>query len=146
MLIYNTKGEVALFERSQNPVGVWQFPQGGIDLNERPEETLWRELKEEIGLEKSDITTVTELPLWTIHATTGAVVNPSQSRIGQAHRWFFLALDSSVVIDLTKATDDEASAYRWTSFADAINETEELKKHVYQELETYFEKEIRPTL
>ena len=31
-VIYNSKGQVAWFERAQNPVGVWQFQQGGIDL------------------------------------------------------------------------------------------------------------------
>ncbi|OOY84300.1 RNA pyrophosphohydrolase, partial [Solemya velum gill symbiont] len=28
----------------------WQFPQGGIDENESPEEAMYRELEEEVGL------------------------------------------------------------------------------------------------
>ena len=30
----------------------WQFPQGGVLRNEAPEEALYRELKEEVGLER----------------------------------------------------------------------------------------------
>jgi len=33
----------------------WQFPQGGIDEGETPNEALFRELKEEIGTNKVDI-------------------------------------------------------------------------------------------
>ncbi len=29
--------------------GIWQFPQGGIDPGESPEQALWRELGEELG-------------------------------------------------------------------------------------------------
>lgn len=145
-VIYNTRGEVALFERTRNPVGIWQFQQGGIDIDEHPEETLWRELEEEIGLKERDIDTVTELPNWTVHTTPGAKQISTHPRLGQAHKWFFLALNEGVEIDLDKATEDEASDFRWTSFEDAINETEDLKKHVYRELETFFKSEILPKL
>src|SRR5260370_4190232 len=33
----------------------WQFPQGGVNRGERVEEALFRELKEEIGLERKDV-------------------------------------------------------------------------------------------
>ena len=33
----------------------WQFPQGGIKANESPEQALFRELHEEIGLSSSDV-------------------------------------------------------------------------------------------
>ena len=33
----------------------WQFPQGGVRRNESPEQALYRELQEEIGLERDDV-------------------------------------------------------------------------------------------
>ena len=141
-VIYNSKGEVALFQRAQNPVGIWQFQQGGIDLGEDTQTTLWRELKEEIGLEESDFNTVTKMPNWTVHQHEHTISDATQSRIGQAHLWYFLELKSEVEIDLSKALEYEASDFRWTTFTDAINVTGDLKKHIYQELEKYFKEHI----
>jgi putative (di)nucleoside polyphosphate hydrolase len=137
-VIYNNKGEVALFERSQNPVGVWQFQQGGIDLGEDTQTTLWRELQEEIGLVESDFEIITEYPFWTVYQDVNSVADSTKTRLGQAHRWYFLKLKDEVRIDLNKATEVEASDFDWVSFDKAIETTEELKKHVYRELETYF--------
>lgn len=67
-----------------------------------------------------------------------SVDNADKSRLGQAHRWYFLLLKDAVTIDLTTALEREASAVRWVPFAEAVECTDELKKHVYQELETYF--------
>ncbi|NDE56543.1 MAG: NUDIX domain-containing protein, partial [Gammaproteobacteria bacterium] len=33
----------------------WQFPQGGIKRNEEPEEAMYRELYEEVGLQSEDV-------------------------------------------------------------------------------------------
>jgi 8-oxo-dGTP pyrophosphatase MutT (NUDIX family) len=33
----------------------WQFPQGGINPEETPEDALYRELNEEVGLEREDV-------------------------------------------------------------------------------------------
>ena len=42
--------------------GVWQFPQGGIDEGESPEDAMFRELKEEIGTNKVEI--ISQYPQW----------------------------------------------------------------------------------
>lgn len=145
-VIYNQVGEVALFKRVQNPVGIWQFQQGGIDLGEQPEETLWRELKEEIGLTRADFTAIHEYPEWTVHQYEHTIHDASKSRLGQAHRWYFLALDQAVTIDLSQATEHEASDWRFVTFAAAIAGTEAAKQPVYQALAEYFSTHILPTL
>ena len=145
-IIYNQSGQVALFERAQYPVGIWQFQQGGIDLGEDPETTLWRELREEVGLVPDDIATVTPYPHWTVHTTSESMADPDKPRLGQAHTWFFLELKADRTIDLSKASEHEASNWRFASFAAAISETEPHKKHVYQELEAFFIENIVPTL
>lgn len=135
-VIYNQAGEVVLFERAQNPVGIWQFQQGGIDLGETVEDTLWRELREEVGLDKVDFLQVTSYPKWTIHSYNET--DASKSRIGQVHRWFFLELKPDVEIDLAKASEHEASDWRFVTFVEAVDECEASKRPVYQELADYF--------
>ncbi|MEO8350164.1 MAG: RNA pyrophosphohydrolase [Chthoniobacteraceae bacterium] len=49
-IMRNGRGEILVCERLNVP-GAWQFPQGGIDANETPEEALRRELWEEIAID-----------------------------------------------------------------------------------------------
>ncbi|WP_156499451.1 NUDIX domain-containing protein, partial [Oleiphilus sp. HI0061] len=42
----------------------WQFPQGGIKVDETPDEALYRELNEEIGLQPSDVQIVAKTKGW----------------------------------------------------------------------------------
>ena len=41
-MILNTKKQILVGKRLDNPSGYWQMPQGGIDENENPEEAVWR--------------------------------------------------------------------------------------------------------
>ncbi|MGB8170321.1 MAG: NUDIX domain-containing protein [Chthoniobacteraceae bacterium] len=48
-ILRNAEGQILICERLGVP-GAWQFPQGGIDEGETPEQALARELWEEIGV------------------------------------------------------------------------------------------------
>lgn len=52
MLLFNKDKQLFLGERFGQP-GVWQFPQGGIDINASIEESVYRELDEELGVPRS---------------------------------------------------------------------------------------------
>ena len=49
-LIVNSVGNLLICERWTIP-GAWQFPQGGVDAGETLEKALFREVREEVGLE-----------------------------------------------------------------------------------------------
>lgn len=53
-VIINNENKVLIVNRKNNPKH-WQFPQGGINKNETPEQAVLRELKEETGLNKLKI-------------------------------------------------------------------------------------------
>ena len=62
MIVSNGCGKVLLAKRiSQNS---WQFPQGGIDGDEAPKDALFRELKEEIGLDQKDVEILNQSSQW----------------------------------------------------------------------------------
>jgi len=50
-LVVNSVGNLLICERATIP-GAWQFPQGGVDAGESLEKALYREVREEIGLEQ----------------------------------------------------------------------------------------------
>jgi nucleoside triphosphatase len=57
-LIYNPEGEILLCKMPENRgayPGQWAIPGGGIDEGEMMRETLVREIKEEVGLDVSEI-------------------------------------------------------------------------------------------
>ena len=53
IIIANTKGKLLYCKRRRS--NNWQFPQGGIDRNETPEQAAFRELFEEVGIKKHNV-------------------------------------------------------------------------------------------
>ena len=48
MLVYNRNNEILICERARTPDS-WQFPQGGVEPDDSLEESVLRELEEELG-------------------------------------------------------------------------------------------------
>lgn len=143
-VIYKDPTHIAFFKRKKYPPGIWQFQQGGIDLGESVEETLWRELIEEVGFTREDFLEVFAMPNWTVYQDLHTDTDHSSERLGQAHSWFFLKLKPEIEIDLSKAKDDEFDEWKWIAFEEAIEATNDRKKHVYETLHMFFQKEIIP--
>ena len=57
IIIANTKGKLLYCKRRRS--NNWQFPQGGIDRNETPEQAAFRELFEEVGIKTVSYTHLT---------------------------------------------------------------------------------------
>ena len=53
IILCNDEGD--LFWARRAGEDSWQFPQGGIRPNETPEQALFRELEEEVGLTQGDV-------------------------------------------------------------------------------------------
>ncbi len=144
-VIYNEHGEVLVFKRADLP-DVWQFQQGGMDMGETPEATLWRELSEETGLVDTQFSALLPYPHWTVYAYDRDMIERSQRKncLGQAHRWFFLQLKPETTIDLSLATDAEFIDYKWLTFDNFLTEASPLKKPIYTELYSFFKEHNLP--
>ena len=138
MVIISTTGEIANFRHEDwQDQELWDLPQGGIDLGEEPLETLWRELKEEVGLTQDDVEVVSEYPSWTVYADIKGD-SKERERIGQAHYWYFLKLKNGCDIDLSKATEREYTDFRWTDWQTVIDSINERRMPIYSQLRDFY--------
>lgn len=53
-ILVQADSRILICERTGSK-GAWQFPQGGIDKGESPKQTLFREVREEIGVRKKHL-------------------------------------------------------------------------------------------
>jgi putative (di)nucleoside polyphosphate hydrolase len=130
----------------------WQFPQGGMLVDEEPEDAMYRELREEVGLDRSDVELLGVTSDWLRYRLPNKFVrrNSEPLCIGQKQRWFMLYLVSStdnVRFDL--GDQAEFDRIRWVDFWRPVNEVIYFKRRVYaralHELgSTVYPKELPP--
>lgn len=133
IILVNSLGQVLWAKRIHQEA--WQFPQGGIKSGETPEEALFRELYEEIGLGKQDVQLLActggwlryRLPVWLIRSRT-------QPRcIGQKQKWFLLKLlADEKKICLTNANKPEFDSWQWVSYWYPLQQVVSFKRDVYR--------------
>ena len=82
---YPQKKEIFIASRN-DLTDIWQFPQGGIDEGETPEEALFRELEEEIGT--SDVNIIHEYPKWISYDFPPKIANKMKPFVGQKQKYF----------------------------------------------------------
>jgi putative (di)nucleoside polyphosphate hydrolase len=114
---------------------VWQFPQGGIQPNESPEEALIRELQEETGLTAEHVEIVACTREWLRYRLPKRLVRHDVQPvcIGQKQRWFALRLvssDQNVRLNLTDTP--EFDHWKWVSYWYPLREVAAFKRSVYE--------------
>ncbi|RYZ68492.1 MAG: RNA pyrophosphohydrolase [Proteobacteria bacterium] len=112
----------------------WQFPQGGMHRGESPEESLFRELREEIGLTEADVEIVGQTSHWLRYRLPPRYVRRDSRPlcIGQKQRWFLLRLarpDAEFRFDLTG--EPEFDRWRWVDYWQPVREVIYFKRPVY---------------
>ena len=133
----------------------WQFPQGGIQHGESPEQAMYRELHEEVGLLPEHVQIIGRTRDWLRydvpeeylrrqHATR---VHRTAYR-GQKQIWFLLrlvGLDSD--IQLRASDHPEFDAWRWVPFWIQLDAVIDFKREVYElalsELARYLSRGLR---
>jgi putative (di)nucleoside polyphosphate hydrolase len=133
----------------------WQFPQGGIAHGESPEQAMYRELHEEVGLLPEHVQIIGRTRDWLRydvpeeylrrqHATR---VHRAAYR-GQKQIWFllrFVGLDSDIQLRATE--HPEFDAWRWVPFWIQLDAVIGFKREVYElalsELARFLAKGVR---
>ena len=91
----------------------WQFPQGGVRVGEEPEDAVYRELQEEIGVDKGSVELVGATHEWLRYRLPARYIRRNQQPlcIGQKQRWFLLRLvKADAKFDFTHTDEPEFDA------------------------------------
>ncbi len=123
----------------------WQFPQGGIQPDETAEEALYRELKEEVGLDPEDVELVGQTKGWLRYRLPKRFIRYRSQPlcVGQKQRWFMLRLigdEERVQLDLSTAP--EFDEWRWVEYWQPLDEIVAFKRRVYERALTELESSL----
>jgi len=113
----------------------WQFPQGGIRAKETPEQAMYRELNEEIGLQPDHVDVLGATRGWLRYRLPERYVRRHQKPvcIGQKQVWYMLRLvgeERFVRLDLSDTP--EFDNWRWVDYWQPLQEVVPFKRTVYK--------------
>ena len=111
----------------------WQFPQGGINEKEAPEDALYRELQEEIGLNQHEVEVVGATRGWLRYKLPKRLLRNNSDFVGQKQKWFLLkmlAADTEVKFD--KSSTPEFDHWQWVSYWYPLGQVVQFKQDVYR--------------
>lgn len=114
----------------------WQFPQGGIRESETPEQAMYRELYEEIGLRPEHVELIDCTREWLRYRLPKKYIRKHAKPlcIGQKQRWFMLRMvggEEHLKLDCSDAPEFEG--WRWVHYWHPVREVVFFKRKVYRQ-------------
>jgi putative (di)nucleoside polyphosphate hydrolase len=113
----------------------WQFPQGGIKYGETPEQAMFRELHEEVGLQREHVRVLARTRDWLRYEVPDHYIRREARGHyrGQKQIWFLLQLTGRDNDMNLRATDKpEFDAWRWNEYWVPLEVVIDFKREVYQ--------------
>lgn len=135
IVIINDKSQVLLARRHAGYK--WQFPQGGIEIDETEEEALFRELQEEVGLASHQVEIVKKSQFWYSYRLPNRFLRPhipgTIKNIGQTQKWFLLRMlveESEICLNVHE--HPEFDEWGWFDPSVSVEQSIYFKKSVYR--------------
>jgi putative (di)nucleoside polyphosphate hydrolase len=142
IVIFNAQGKVWMGKRKdQKGKYAWQFPQGGIDKGETPEQGAMRELWEETGLKPEHIEHLGRVKDWLYYDFPPEYKGRKAVKgwNGQRQKWYAVRLTASEEhFDLKAHLPIEFSTWRWENLSKAPSLIVPFKRNVYARLTEEF--------
>jgi putative (di)nucleoside polyphosphate hydrolase len=132
IVLVNNQGKVFWGKRIRQIS--WQFPQGGLNAGETPIEAMYRELKEEIGLNPSDVEVLAVTRTWYRYRLPRHLMRRKFPLcIGQKQKWFLLKLKAEdSAINFTSTSKPEFDHWKWVDFWLPTHKVIFFKRQVYR--------------
>ena len=113
----------------------WQFPQGGIRQDEQPEEALYRELHEAVGLMPEEVQLLGCTRGWLRYRLPQRLIRSHSQPVcvGQKQKWFLLRLTcEDERVCMTRTAKPEFDGWRWVSYWYPLGQVVSFKRDVYR--------------
>ncbi|SCN47203.1 RNA pyrophosphohydrolase [methanotrophic endosymbiont of Bathymodiolus puteoserpentis (Logatchev)] len=133
IILCNARGQVFWAKRAR--MNSWQFPQGGIENNENPEQAMYRELCEETGLKPEHVQILGRTRYWLKYKLPEKYIrrNSHPLCIGQKQVWYLLKLvgqEADVILDQHKKP--EFDDWQWVEYWEPLKSVVYFKRKVYR--------------
>ncbi|MBB71202.1 MAG: RNA pyrophosphohydrolase [Legionellales bacterium] len=146
IILANSRGEVFWGKRIGQDA--WQFPQGGMQKGESPQDALYRELDEEIGLAPEHVSVLGQTQDWLRYDLPKPLIRYYSKPvcIGQKQKWFCLRfVGDEADIKLDSAAQPEFDDWRWVDYWHPLDQVIAFKQDVYRQALKAFADIVTPT-
>ena len=149
IILVNESGRV--FWGRRHGHDAWQFPQGGLATGETALEAMYRELFEEVGLDREDIDVMGVTKRWLKYRLPKQYLRHGSEPlvIGQKQKWYLLRLvtcEQKIRLDMSDSP--EFDSWRWIDYNEPQEQVIFFKRQVYaqamKELEHLLKKRRTP--
>jgi len=136
IVLINENKQIFVGKRIDNNSDAWQMPQGGIDDNEDEDLAMFRELKEETGVDQKFVRLIKKSPGHLYYNLPYKLQKKfwGGKYLGQKQRWYlaeFIGDESAINI----ATEDpEFSDWRWVEKNEVLLRIVAFKRKLYEEV------------
>jgi putative (di)nucleoside polyphosphate hydrolase len=140
IILANERQEVFWARRSG--MNAWQFPQGGVKINESPDVAMFRELDEETGLKPCHVELIGCTRRWLRYRIPRRFIRFDRHPvcIGQKQIWYLLRFRGEEAdVHLDQSPRPEFDAWRWVEYWHPVEEVVSFKKVVYRKALTELE-------
>ena len=133
MLVLFLQTIIKRFFLEKNKQKCLAISQGGLKNQESHVNGMFRELKEEIGLDRDDVIIIGKTTKWLSYEIPKSYIKGASNYKGQKQIWFLLKfLREDSVINLNTTTKPEFDQWEWIKYEDAIKKTINFKSYVYK--------------
>ena len=142
IMVINKNKEIFVAKRIGNHSNAWQMPQGGIDVGEKEDDAMKRELKEETSIDNIRTIGISKKYLYYNLPYNLQKRFWGGKYLGQRQKWYlveFLGKDEDINID-TK--DPEFSEWKWVKNQELIKSVVNFKKEIYLDIINEFKEHL----